>query len=96
MIQRYHNEPVGLRVTPEPGDYLKLHDRILPDGSEQTVTYTPENIGQSLPAASRAGYRFDGWYLDRDCIYPFDPATETVTDSMTLYAKWVDAARPEA
>ena len=25
----------GLRVTPEPGDYLKLHDRILPDGSEQ-------------------------------------------------------------
>ena len=35
MIQRYHNEPVGLRVTPEPGDYLKLHDRILPDGSEQ-------------------------------------------------------------
>ena len=34
MIQRYHNEPVGLRVTPEPGDYLKLHDRILPDGSE--------------------------------------------------------------
>ena len=23
MIQRYHNEPVGLRVTPEPGDYLK-------------------------------------------------------------------------
>ena len=40
MIQRYHNEPVGLRVTPEPGDYLKLHDRILPDGSEQTVSYT--------------------------------------------------------
>ena len=35
MIQRYHNEPVGLRVMPEPGDYLKLHDRILPDGSEQ-------------------------------------------------------------
>ena len=35
MIQRYHNEPVGLRVTPEPGDYLKLHDHILPDGSEQ-------------------------------------------------------------
>lgn len=35
MIQRYHNEPVSLRVTPEPGDYLKLHDRILPDGREQ-------------------------------------------------------------
>lgn len=44
---------------------------------------------------TREGYRFDGWYLDRDCVYPFDPATETVTDSMTLYAKWVDAALPE-
>ena len=45
MIQRYHNEPVGLRVTPEPGDYLKLHDRILPDGSEQ-ITVCPDAAGQ--------------------------------------------------
>lgn len=40
---------------------------------------------------TREGYRFGGWYLDRDCTYSFDPATETVTDSMTLYAKWIDA-----
>ena len=46
MIQRYHNEPVGLRVTPEPGDYLKLHDRILPDGSEQITV----GRGESWPA----------------------------------------------
>lgn len=49
MIQRYHNEPVGLRVTPEPGDYLKLHDRILPDGSEQiTVGRGRELVGSGL------------------------------------------------
>ena len=52
-----------------------------------------ESVSPETP--TREGYRFDGWYLDRDCVYPFDPATETVTDSMTLYAKWVDAALPE-
>ena len=41
-----------------------------------------ESVSPETP--TREGYRFDGWYLDRDCVYPFDPATETVTDSMTL------------
>lgn len=51
-----------------------------------------EYVSPEVP--TREGYRFGGWYWDRDCIYPFDPATEPVTDSMTLYAKWIDAALP--
>ena len=49
----------------------------MPDGSEQTVTYTPENIGQSLPAASRAGYRFDGWKFPG-----IDGTYKTLTDEL--------------
>ena len=49
-----------------------------------------EQVSPAVP--TREGYRFAGWYLEKDCIYPFDPATETVTDSMTLYAKWVAAS----
>lgn len=53
-----------------------------------------ERVSPETP--TREGYRFDGWYLDCDCVYPFDVAAETVTDSMTLYAKWVDASVPES
>ena len=49
----------------------------MPDGSKQTVTYTPENIGQSLPAASRAGYRFDGWKFPG-----IDGTYKTLTDEL--------------
>ena len=49
----------------------------MPDGSEQTVTYTPENIGQALPAASRAGYRFDGWKFPG-----IDGTYKTLTDEL--------------
>ena len=36
----------------------------------------------------KEGFSFGGWYLDRDCTVPFDTAIDTVTQSMTLYAKW--------
>ena len=49
----------------------------MPDGSEQTVTYTPENIGQALPAASRTGYRFDGWKFPG-----IDGTYKTLTDEL--------------
>ena len=49
----------------------------MPDGSEQTVTYTPENIGQALPAASRAGYSFDGWKFPG-----IDGTYKTLTDEL--------------
>ena len=60
----------------------------MPDGSEQTVTYTPENIGQALPAASRAGYRFDGWKFPG-----IDGTYKTLTDELltTLNGKTLTA-----
>lgn len=36
----------------------------------------------------KEGYVFTGWYTDRDCTDSFDIETDTVTNSMTLYAGW--------
>lgn len=38
----------------------------------------------------KEGYAFTGWYTDRDCTDKWDIATDTVTDSMTLYAGWAE------
>lgn len=37
---------------------------------------------------TREGYIFDGWYLDRDALRPWDMDKDTVTESITLYAGW--------
>lgn len=37
---------------------------------------------------TREGFVFDGWYLDSDGTMVFDVTADTVTESMTLYAKW--------
>ena len=37
---------------------------------------------------TREGYRFTGWYLDGNCIYPWDFDDSIVESSMTLYAGW--------
>ena len=36
----------------------------------------------------KEGYVFTGWYTDRGCTQAFDIETDTVTNSMTLYAGW--------
>lgn len=36
----------------------------------------------------KAGYSFEGWYLDEDLKYEWDPLTQKVEQSMTLYASW--------
>lgn len=38
----------------------------------------------------KEGYAFTGWYTDRDCTDEWDIATDTVTNSMTLYAGWTE------
>lgn len=37
---------------------------------------------------TREGFEFDGWYLDQGGTMAFDVETDTVTESMTLYARW--------
>lgn len=36
----------------------------------------------------KEGWHFTGWFLDRDCTVPWNPQTDPVTQSMTLYAGW--------
>lgn len=45
-----------------------------------------ETVSPDTPV--REGSLFTGWYLDRACTVPFDPQTDPVTGSMTLYAGW--------
>ena len=41
---------------------------------------------------TRRGYAFQGWYKDAACTQPFTwDGTETITEDITLYAKWVEA-----
>ena len=37
------------------------------------------------------GFSFTGWYTDRDCTQRWEPETEPITGSMTLYAGWEKA-----
>ena len=47
--------------------------------------FAPE-FGSYDPA--RTGYNFDGWYKEQACENAWNFATDTVTDNITLYAKW--------
>ncbi|MEL7565269.1 MAG: InlB B-repeat-containing protein [Dehalobacterium sp.] len=42
----------------------------------------------AAPDVTRPGFTFDGWYKDQACTQPWNFATDRVTSSMTLYAKW--------
>ena len=43
----------------------------------------------TLPDPDREGYIFYGWYKDAECTGDFVVANAVVTESHTLYAKWV-------
>ncbi|WP_138160384.1 Cna B-type domain-containing protein [Peptoniphilus catoniae] len=71
--------------------------------TEYTVTFdanghgiAPEaqtvNVGQTAiepsPAPTEDGYKFEGWYTDKDGLYRYNFATP-VNSNITLYAKWI-------
>lgn len=41
-----------------------------------------------VPAPTRSGYDFDGWFTENTCTMPYD-FNNTVTGEMTLYARWI-------
>lgn len=44
-----------------------------------------------LPELEKEGYTFGGWYLDKECnTDSFVDSPYTVTDNVTLYAKWTE------
>lgn len=54
-------------------------------------------IDEPTPAPTATdGYTFDGWYKEAACTTPWDFATDKVTESITLYAKWTATARKYA
>ena len=74
------------------------------EASENTLTVTFEenggsavaeitglayNVAISAPAGSiKTGYIFVGWYKEASCTNLWDFSTDTVTENITLYAKW--------
>lgn len=56
--------------------------------SDITVQYGKLLSEPSAP--TRAGYVFVGWYKDADLNTEWNFAADTVTEDITLYAKWVD------
>jgi uncharacterized repeat protein (TIGR02543 family) len=38
---------------------------------------------------TREGYTFGGWFRDAGCINPWNLETDTVSESLTLYALWI-------
>lgn len=74
------------------------------DASENTLTVTfEENGGSAVPditglsynaaitapaAPTKTGYAFGGWYREAACTNLWDFSTDTVTEDITLYAKW--------
>lgn len=56
------------------------------DVAGQTVKTDEKITKPSDP--TRTGYTFGGWYTDQSCTKKWDFEKDTVSDAMTLYAKW--------
>ena len=46
-------------------------------------------ITRPTPDPTRSGHTFDGWFKEVACTNPWNFETDTVTSTITLYAKWV-------
>lgn len=57
---------------------------------EKTVEYGKTITGVTT---TKNGYDFEGWYTDENKTQKFDISKDTVTDNLTLYAKWTPATK---
>ena len=60
-----------------------------PTYTEQVEPYTA--LYDCSQNVSRAGYVFDGWYLDADCTEYADITNYWTTEDVTFYANWAEA-----
>ena len=59
------------------------------NGGSQIAEEKQTNLPDPLPAATKDGYDFDGWYTDADFTTIARPG-QALTADTTLYAKWVE------
>lgn len=58
-------------------------------GSAVKAATVKANTKVTKPAnPTKSGYKFTGWYLDKDCTEPWDFNTNIVRRNTTLYAGW--------
>lgn len=58
-------------------------------GSAVKAATVKANTKLTKPAnPTKSGYKFTGWYLDKDCTEPWDFNTNIVRRNTTLYAGW--------
>lgn len=85
----YFGMPFGENVTLE---VRYAADVTFRDGEEvvATVAVVPGNkvAGRNMPNPTKEGYRFDGWYKDREYTQEFNNSKEVIEDKLTVYAKW--------
>ena len=63
------------------------------DGANEPFLPISLSIGGFLPTLAtptKAGFRFDGWYLESTFETPFLVEVTNIYQNTTLYAKWVD------
>ena len=60
-------------------------------GGSAVTSINSVTTGSSISAPAeptRTGYTFGGWYKESDCLTPWDFSTDSVTNNVTIYAKW--------
>ncbi|MEW6710669.1 MAG: InlB B-repeat-containing protein, partial [Candidatus Riflebacteria bacterium] len=62
-------------------------------GSAVTPASVAKGDKVAEPASPvRSGFTFGGWYKEATCITPWNFASETVSDNLKLYARWITVA----
>ena len=70
----------------DPGFTVTFDSRGGTDVAAQVRQYDEPLAAPEAP--SREGYQFTGWYRDPACQEPWNAESDTVRESMTLYAGW--------
>ena len=56
-----------------------------------SIDYTTDGAPVTLPAPTKTGFVFDGWYSDAAKTLEITGPTYTISAGSTIYAKWVEA-----
>ena len=80
---------------PAPTTYTVTFDANGHGTAPDAINDVADGSKITAPSAPTAnGYTFGGWYKESECQNEWNFATDTVTESITLYAKWTEASQP--